>query len=221
MAQVIYMITNKIDNKKYIGASQKDYKKRWNAHIKGYTKCWKLCNALKKYGVDNFIFEVIFETTDETINIFQIEKNYIKQYDSFGPNGYNLTEGGEGIYGYKHTAETRKIIREKRALQTFSPEQCEIHRQHGLKGSASYNKRFTEETKSKLSESQSQRMKNGYNPKATKWIVRDNHNRTQEICNPTTHFGKSFKSFWVSHKKKAPIQKGAFKDWQLLEIIKI
>ena len=223
----IYEIQNKINNKRYIGFTRYQHPiQRFYRHIRisedSTNHDFRIIHkAIAKYGRENFTFKILYQSLDQKHTLKEMEPYFIKHYDSFGPNGYNLTRGGEGILGHRHSEETRAKIKEKRAIQIFSPDCIEKLKQHGLKGSPAYNKRFTEETKSKLSESQSQRMKEGYNPKATKWIVRDNHNRIQEICNPTTHFGKSFKSFWVSHKKKAPIQKGAFKDWQLLEIIKI
>jgi hypothetical protein len=56
--------------------------------------------AIRKYGIENTVFEVIatcLEDTNECANY--CEKLLIKQYDSFN-NGYNLTEGGDGGLGY-------------------------------------------------------------------------------------------------------------------------
>jgi hypothetical protein len=64
-------------------------------------------------------------------------------------------------------------------------------------------------------------MKNGYNPRASKWIVKDNTNTIHEITKPTEHFGSSFKSFWEANKENRPIKKGIYKGWQLLEIVKL
>lgn len=217
----IYKIQNKTNGKCYIGFSSKNYKRRWKSHIKGGSHCIAINAAIALYGVDNFIFEVICQSKDAKYLLTEMEPYFIKKYDSFGPNGYNLTEGGEGVLGYKHTEDSLKIIRAKRAIQIFSKEKCEKHRQHGYKGTEAHTKRFTEETRSKLSISQSNRMKNGYNPKATKWIVKDNKNNLQEITKPTTHFGSAFKSFWASHRDNRPIQRGNYEGWQLIEIVKL
>lgn len=61
----IYKITNKINNKIYIGKSQECYKQRFKEHttsaLSGSTKCPKLYNAMRKYGIENFICEKIDE----------------------------------------------------------------------------------------------------------------------------------------------------------------
>ncbi len=44
---------------------------------------------------------------------WQMEKKYTLKYS-------NLTDGGEGTFGYRHTEKTKKVIREKRSKQTFS-----------------------------------------------------------------------------------------------------
>ena len=58
----IYVIQNKINNKKYIGQSQqKDINSRWNSHknLKHKTVGQILLNAYKKYGIDNFMYKII------------------------------------------------------------------------------------------------------------------------------------------------------------------
>jgi hypothetical protein len=48
---------------------------------------------MRKYGIDNFLFEVVEECSLEELN--NREKYWIKYYDSHNPlNGYNLTDGG-------------------------------------------------------------------------------------------------------------------------------
>jgi len=89
----IYIFKNKINNKVYVGQS-KHPTKRKNEHLScardGVDS--KLYWAIRKYGEDNFIFEIIEECEDETTN--QREEYWIKYYDSF-ENGYNLTTGGD------------------------------------------------------------------------------------------------------------------------------
>lgn len=94
----IYCITNKINNKKYIGLS-KDIYRRWGEH-KRVPFCstsreynYPLYNAIRKYGLENFSF-VILEECDDLKLLKEKEKKWIKYYDSIN-NGYNLTEGGE------------------------------------------------------------------------------------------------------------------------------
>lgn len=90
----IYKIVNIVNNKVYIGQSI-DIEKRWgehkrnafnkNTHIYNYP----LYRAIRKYGLDNFKFEVI-EETDQT-NLTEEEQYFIDKYQSLDPNhGYNL-----------------------------------------------------------------------------------------------------------------------------------
>jgi group I intron endonuclease len=106
----IYKITNKKNNKVYIGCTVTSLEKRYQEHI---YRCFKtdykskLYNSIKKYGEENFTIELIEEC--EIGRIYEIEKKYIKQYDSF-KNGLNSTLGGEGCLGYVHSPEIRKKI---------------------------------------------------------------------------------------------------------------
>lgn len=78
---VIYSITNKINNKKYIGISQQ-YEIRKRKHLWALQNNKhdneKLQNAFNKYGEENFLFEIL-EKLDYTLNRIQvltIEHNY-------------------------------------------------------------------------------------------------------------------------------------------------
>ena len=117
----IYKITNKLTHKCYIGETKKSNPElRWNEHKSKIEKgigCPALQDAVKKYGIENFKFEVLIICFDE--DRYKFEKEYIKKYNSIAPNGYNLTTGGEGggFYGKKHTNETiekiKSTLREK------------------------------------------------------------------------------------------------------------
>lgn len=88
----IYKITNKINNKVYIGQS-KDIYDRWNAHkYYTYSTKTKLQNAFAKYGISNFIFEIIEECDIKDLDAR--EKYWINYYHSY-EDGYNMTMGGQ------------------------------------------------------------------------------------------------------------------------------
>lgn len=91
----IYKATNKINGKVYIGKT-KNFKKRKYDHIKKDVDNHLIFHkALKKYGDINFNWEIIdWADTKEEIN--ELEKYYIKKFNSFKPNGYNMTKGGDG-----------------------------------------------------------------------------------------------------------------------------
>jgi group I intron endonuclease len=106
----IYKITNKENGLIYIGCTISSLKKRFSEHL---YRCFKtdykskLYNSMKKYGQENFTIELI-EECDLSI-IYETEKKYIKQYDSY-TNGLNSTFGGEGCLGYTHSPEIRQKI---------------------------------------------------------------------------------------------------------------
>lgn len=93
----IYKITNKINGKVYIGCS-KDIEHRWIAHksesVLEHNKQYNysIHKAFRKYGLDNFSFEIIEELPES--EIFNKEKEWISFYDSYN-NGYNETSGGD------------------------------------------------------------------------------------------------------------------------------
>ena len=89
MKKAIYKITNKINNKIYIGQSVNP-ENRWLNH-KSDTKSY-IGRALHKYGVEHFSFDIL----EWVENYDARERYWISYYNSYGKNGYNLTAGGEG-----------------------------------------------------------------------------------------------------------------------------
>lgn len=84
----IYKITNKVNNKSYIGiARDRNVTLRWNEHLYSNNK---LNNEIKKYGIESFMFETIEVLKNITQSeLFKKEKFYIDKYDSIN-NGYNV-----------------------------------------------------------------------------------------------------------------------------------
>ena len=113
----IYRILNKLTKKCYIGETKsKDVIWRWNQHrqtIEINKGCPALRDAVKKYGIDNFEFSVLIICFDD--ERFKYEIEYIKKYNSVVPNGYNITNGGEGggFQGKTHTEEVKNDIKNK------------------------------------------------------------------------------------------------------------
>jgi len=112
----IYCLTSP-SGKKYIGQAIKHLKNgkkwgyinRWKDHIRDskYKNCCRLLNnAINKYGYENFKVELIKECTIDELNKY--EKQYILEYNTLTPNGYNLTDGGDNCI---QTAETQMLKR--------------------------------------------------------------------------------------------------------------
>lgn len=141
--KVIYEFVNKINGKIYVGQA-KDFKSRLRCH-KYHTKSNKKNNpfyaALRKYGWDNFIINIIEECDVEMLN--KREEYWIEEKNCLYPYGYNLMKGGNQ---YEMSDETKKKISESRKGMKFSDKHIE-----NLKKSHMGNK-LSEETKKKISE---------------------------------------------------------------------
>lgn len=111
----IYSITNKINNKIYIGQSV-NIEQRWKTHRNAaYNKNNPAYNnslyrAIRKYGLENFSFKVIEECRIDFLD--EKECYWIKKYQSNNPvYGYNLTAGGQNGTPSKLTKEQVEEIR--------------------------------------------------------------------------------------------------------------
>lgn len=74
----IYKITNKINNKSYIGQS-KDICVRWKQHIKHSKDCFytnAIYLAIRKYGLENFDFSIFLLLKNVHLNN-QMKKKFI------------------------------------------------------------------------------------------------------------------------------------------------
>lgn len=91
----IYKITNKLNNKTYIGQSV-CIERRWEEHIRDNSNSL-IHLAILKYGVKNFTFEVLEECHQSELD--EKEIYWIKVFNSF-EDGYNLTLGGRGAVHY-------------------------------------------------------------------------------------------------------------------------
>lgn len=94
----LYIVTNSINTKVYIGKTYTSLEERWKRHIRDAFRTdrennTKFYNALRKYGPEQFKIELIAQF-DECI-LEQKEQEYIAKHNSFN-NGYNSTLGGDG-----------------------------------------------------------------------------------------------------------------------------
>lgn len=118
----IYLITNTINNKRYIGQviKHRGYQLRWKEHVNGtkYANTRLLSNAINKYGEDVFNIQLIQDDIPENL-IDEREKYYIAKFNTFYQNGagYNMTIGGQGTHQYKFTkADKLKISESSKAF---------------------------------------------------------------------------------------------------------
>ena len=105
----LYKITNLLNNKNYIGVTDRNPKIRFSEHKRPSSKSF-ISKAIQADGVNNFSFEILLTgIADEDIS--DLEREYIKKYNSLLPNGYNADLGG--IEYHKHSDYIKQIISEK------------------------------------------------------------------------------------------------------------
>ena len=92
MEGFIYKVTNKVNNKVYIGQTRYTVEFRWKQHIHKQDNC-HFHNAIRKWGIDNFIVETLEKCDVDLLNSREIF--YIAKYDSY-KSGYNSTIEGDG-----------------------------------------------------------------------------------------------------------------------------
>lgn len=117
----IYLITNKVNNKVYVGQTITHLNRRMSKH---YTNA--KCNpsvtgvdgAIKKYGKNNFTVRILCNCANDQLN--DLEKFYIQKYESNNPDkGYNLTIGGEASWRYLNLNE-EEVIKTYQKLKSIT-----------------------------------------------------------------------------------------------------
>lgn len=117
----IYKITNLTTDKCYVGQTVSHilnhnryrpygHKKRFRCHVSEAfstkkNQCHYLNNSIRKYGVDDFVVELI--ECCEVSDANDREIHYIQLFDTLFPKGYNLKNGGSV---FTHTVESKRRV---------------------------------------------------------------------------------------------------------------
>jgi len=181
---IIYKIENKINKKIYIGQTKNALNNRVAGHLRNKSF---IGNALRKYGLQSFDISVIDSAdTKEVLN--EKERYWISFYKSEVPNGYNIIQGGSystgfsgkrhtkealqkikvssigknnGMYGKKHSEETRKKIGDaERGFKHSEESKAKmkvVHLERYRKNPEKWN--FSEEAKEKMRKPKSEKGK--------------------------------------------------------------
>lgn len=151
----IYKISNTINNKIYIGQtvkkrptdrfSQHRYEAR---HLSNNSKHVSILHeAMAKYGVDNFLFEIIEEVENNLLD--EREQYWICYYNSITPNGYNITKGGNGTKGYSREQSIEERLKRQQSNKQYfinHPEAIEKYKEQTR--ALWQNKEYAEKVKS-------------------------------------------------------------------------
>jgi hypothetical protein len=101
---LVYVISNTVNSKKYIGITTMALSHRFSAHKKNaaHGKNTKFCRAIRSLGKDKFTIKIIKKTSCR-YELPKLEIKYIKKYNSID-KGYNTASGGGGTgdrYGHE------------------------------------------------------------------------------------------------------------------------
>ena len=90
---IVYLITNKVNGKQYVGQTIRSLEERWKDHCRVRDENY-FHRAIRKYGPENFSLEII-DTAETDEELDEKEIFWIKELNTLFPNGYNLKEGGD------------------------------------------------------------------------------------------------------------------------------
>ena len=204
----IYLITNKINGKRYIGQSR-HLIKRWNQHKSESRKDAPLCivdKAMKKYGIENFDFNIILECEIDMLDKW--ETDMINLYDCVIPKGYNVNPTGRGL------SDSTRIFLSNRMKNNNPMKNPEVINKVRERLTGTHHNRVTDYQKRVTSE----RMKSNNpmkNPEVVKKVLKTKKEREKEIVT---------KEYVMAHSKWKNIYQfssyGQFiKKWYLISDI--
>lgn len=175
----VYIHTNIINGKKYVGITSQKPTERWRGGGSGYKRNKYFWNSIQKYGWNNFKHEIIL--SNETLEYAcKVERCLIKHYKSNNEKyGYNHSGGGDGNSGFIVSEETKEKLRKanigkipseetrhkisiaNKGRKKTEEEKIAISKRMSLRvGELNnhYGKKHSEETRRKMSESISKAM---------------------------------------------------------------
>lgn len=196
---IIYRATNRENDMSYIGQTTKSLGVRKYEHgIQANHTDFYFHRAVRKYGIAAFVWEILKRCSNHN-ELIQAEQLFIKRFNTKVPDGYNMTDGGEGT--------PNRIIRDETRLKLRI---------------ANLGKHPSEETRKKLSDSHK-----GHKPsketrrKMSKALMGNTHTKghkqSEETKRKRSESLKGHKGCWLGkklseeHRKK--ISESGTKAW--------
>ena len=154
MYGIVYIALNLTNNKAYVGQTIRSLDRRKWAHYaqaNAYRDNSHFMRALRKYRKTDWIWFIVARC-DSKEKLGKEEMTYIQKYSSC-ISGYNMSLGGGGCEGYKHTEENKQKIRDK--LKGNKSRLGQKHTKEELKkmSETHIGRIITKETRKKMSES--------------------------------------------------------------------
>ena len=155
---IIYLITNKVNGKKYVGQTTKTIQERFSEHIR-YAKHISnktIHKAMRNHGLDNFSVIQLCECNNQN-ELNKMEQYYILEYETIFDHhkGYNMTYGGNqnGKLSEKTKEKISKSLKGENH-QYYGKHLSEEHRRKISEANKGKKcKHLTEEHKRKISKS--------------------------------------------------------------------
>lgn len=121
----LYLLSNTITSKRYVGITTGNVQDRWIDHQSDARKGspYYLHRAVVKHGSEAFQVLTLAEAPDLT-TLKALEVDAIERLKTFWTTGtgYNLTRGGDGVFGFLPTAEQRAALSVRSQAYWSSPE---------------------------------------------------------------------------------------------------
>jgi hypothetical protein len=98
---IVYKTTNLLNGKIYVGQDSKNNPNYLGSGV-------YIGNAIQKHGKKNFRKEILCECSTK-VELDEKERFWIKELDCKVPNGYNISDGGEGRTGPMSEEQKKKM----------------------------------------------------------------------------------------------------------------
>ena len=143
---IIYKATNNINGKIYVGQTTKSLETRIKRHLQSVRagSDTHFHQALRKYGKDNFTFEIVCEVSSKA-ELNRLETYYISKWNTI-KLGYNMVDGGSNNVMFNKQIKQKQdaIMQTNEVRNKISNTMKQYRKSHP----------FSEETRRKISESQ-------------------------------------------------------------------
>lgn len=148
----VYLRTNTINEKQYVGQTSNFTRRNWdwNTLSQHYANNF-LAQERNKYGLENFKTEILAEVETQE-EAWELEKKFIKELNTKVPNGYNMTDGGDGVNGLSWSEESKRKQSEKSKGRHPSEEtRKKMSKSHSGEKHWNYGRHWSDEYKRKQS----------------------------------------------------------------------
>lgn len=205
---IVYMITNNVNGKKYVGVTQYSLDKRFKEHCHDSKtdRCKNrlLYSDMNKYGFENFSIDELEVCSDD--KRFERETYWIDKLDTHN-NGYNLTYGGSGKQFYNYEEIANKYLELKTVKDVCDFYNCDPltvriackEYNVNIMSTAEYNKKHQSKPVIMLEIETDKPLKTFYSCSAAgRWLGNENKCRhITDVCNGIRNKAYGYKWMWL------------------------